>query len=118
MENFNFEKIYFSDNDLLMHLKQNKIAKNTCEEIVKYIDNNDDGLISVMDLYKFLLYELKYKSVKLVLKYLNIKIYKELNLKSSFKFFKANMFNILKKINVDKLSKFFEQIYIDTPLTK
>ena len=118
LENFNFEKIYFSDNDLLMHLEQNKIAKNTCEEIVKYIDNNDDGLISVMDLYKFLLYELKYKSVKLVLKYLNIKIYKELNLKSSFKFFKANKFNILKKINVDKLSKFFEQIYIDTPLTK
>ena len=118
LENFNFEKIYFSDNDLLIYLKKNKLDKNTCEEIIKYIDNNDDGLISVMDLYKFLLYELKYKSVKLVLKYLNIKIYKELNLKSSFKFFKANKFNILKKINLEKLSKFFETIYIDIPLTK
>ena len=118
LENFNFKKIYFSNNDLLLHLKQNKISKNSCEEIVKYIDNNDDGLISVMDLYKFLLYELKYKSVKLVLKYLNIKIYKELNLKSSLKFLKENKFNILKKINVDKLSKFFENIYIDIPLTK
>ena len=118
LENFNFEKIYFSDNELLLHLKQNKIAKNTCEEVVKYIDNNDDGLISVMDLYKFLLYELKYKSVKLVLKYLNIKIYKELKLKSSHKFLKANKFKILKKINVNKLSKFFESIYIDIPLTK
>jgi len=118
LENFNFEKIYFSNNDLLMHLKEKKIGKNTYEKIVKYIDNNEDGLISVIDLYKFLLYEMKYKSVKLVLKYLNIKIYKELKLKSSFKFFKANKFNILKNINVDKLSKFFEKIYIDIPLTK
>ena len=43
LENFNFEKIYFSDNDLLKNLKQNKIAESTCEEVVKYIDNNDEG---------------------------------------------------------------------------
>ena len=78
LEKFNFDKIYFSDEELLGHLKENKIAEKTREDVVKYIDNNDDGLISVVDLFKFLLYELKYKSIKLVFKYLYIKIYKEL----------------------------------------
>ena len=118
LENFNFEKIYFSDNDLLNHLKNNKIGQKTSEEVVKFIDNNDDGLISAIDLFKFLLYQLKYKSVKLVLKYLYIKIYKELKLKSSEKFFKKNKFNVQKNINIDKLCKFFESIYIDSPITK
>ncbi len=37
---------------------------------------------------------------------LNIKIYKELKLKSNLKFLKANKFNILKKINKFKMQKF------------
>ena len=36
----------------------------------EYLDNNENGQISVINLFKFLLYELKYKSSKLVLKYL------------------------------------------------
>ena len=118
LDNFNFEEIYFSNDDLLSHLERNKIEKKTREDIVNYIDNNDDGLISVVDLFKFLLYEMKYKSVKLVLKYLYIKIYKELKLKSSYIFFKNNKFNIKNQININKLIKFFESIYIDFPLTK
>ena len=118
LENFNFETIYFSDNDLLLYLKDNKISQKAREDVVKYIDNNDDGLISVVDLFKFLLYELKYKSVKLVLKYLYIKIYKELKMKSTYKFFKTNKFKVQKNINLKKLIKFFESIYIDPPLTK
>ena len=118
LENFNFETIYFSDNDLLLHLEKNKIGQKTREDVVRYIDNNDDELISVIDLFKFLLYKLKYKSIKLVLKYLYIKIYKELKMKSSYQFFKNNQFNIQKKINLNKLIKFFELFYIDSPLTK
>ena len=118
LENFNFDKIYFSNEDLITHLRRNKIEQKTCEDVVKYIDNNDDGLISSVDLFKFLLYDLKYKSIKLVLKYLYIKIYKELELKSSYSFFKKNKFNVQKNININKLCKFFESIYIDTPLTK
>ena len=118
LENFQFETIYFSDNDLLLHLEENKIEQKTREEIVKYIDNNDNGSISVIDLFKFLLYRLKYKSIKLVLKYLYIKIYKELQMKSSYQFFKNNKFNIQKKINLNKLIKFFDLFYIDSPLTK
>ena len=118
LENFYCEKIYFSNEDLFAHLKRNKIEEKTCEDLVKYIDNNDDGLISLVDLFKFLLYELKYKSVKLVLKYLYIKIYKELELKSSYSFFKKNKFNVQKNININKLCKFFESVFIDTPLTK
>ena len=118
LEKFNFEEIYFSNDDLLKHLKENKIEEKTCEDIIKYIDNNDDGLISIIDLFKFLLYELKYKSVKLVLKYLYIKIYKELKLNSSYAFFKKNKFNIQNQIKMKKLIKFFETIYIDSTLTK
>lgn len=118
LEKFNFDKIYFSDKELLGHLKENRIAEKTSEDVVKYIDNNDDGSISVVDLFKFLLYELKYKSIKLVLKYLYIKIYKELQLNSSYSFFKKNKFNIEKNININRLCKYFESIYIDTPLTK
>ena len=118
LENFNFEEIYFSNDDLLKHLIDNKIAKKTSEEIIKFIDSNEDGKISVMELFKFLLYEMKYKSTKLVLKYLYIKIYKELQLKSSEYFFKNNKFKVQKNINLKKLSNFFETIYIDTPLTR
>ena len=118
LEKFQFEEIYFSSENLLNHLKENNIEEKASEDIIKYIDNNDDGLISVIDLFKFLLYQLKYKSIKLVLKYLYIKIYKELQLKSSYAFFKKNKFNIQNTIKINKLIKFFESIYIDSPLTK
>ena len=118
LENFHFEEIYFPKENLLKHLINSKISQKTSEEIIKLIYNNEDGKISVIELFKFLLYEMKYKSTKLVLKYLYIKIYKELQLKSSDKFFKNNKFKVQKSINIKKLSNFFETIYIDTPLTR
>ena len=46
LDNFNFDKIYFSNEDLNAHLRRNKIKQKICEDVVKYIDNNDDGLKS------------------------------------------------------------------------
>ena len=117
LENFNFENIYFSKEDLLNHLIKNKIDNKTAEETVKFLDNNENGQISVVNLFKFLLYQLKYKSSKLVLKYLYLKIYKDLKYSSSQIFFKNNRFNPSKIIKIKKLSDFFETFYIDTPLT-
>ena len=117
LENFNIENIYFSREDLLNHLIKNKIDNKTAEETVKFLDNNENGQISVVNLFKFLLYQLKYKSSKLVLKYLYLKIYKDLKYSSSQIFFKNNRFNPSKIIKIKKLSDFFETFYIDTPLT-
>jgi 16S rRNA G966 N2-methylase RsmD len=39
-------------------------------------------------------------------------------MKSTYKFFKTNKFKVQKNINLKKLIKFFESIYIDPPLTK
>ena len=46
LEKYQFEEIYFSSENLLNHLKVNSIEEKTSEDIIKYIDNNDDGLIS------------------------------------------------------------------------
>ena len=118
LENFNFEEIYFSKEELLNHLANNNIEKKMAEETVKYLDNNENGQISVINLFKFLLYELKYKSSKLVLKYLYLKIHKDLKYNSSTTFFKNNKFNPQKRIKLKKLCTFLESFYIDTPLTK
>ena len=118
LDNLNFENINFSKEDLLTYLLNNKIKKEMAEEVVKYLDNNDDGLISIINVFKFLLYELKYKSSKLVLKYLYLKIYKELEYKSSKNFFKNNKLNPLKVIKLKKLCEFLETFYIDSSLTK
>ena len=117
LENYNFQEIYFFKEDLLSHLIKNKIERKMAEETVNYLDNNENEKISVVSLFKFLLYEMKYKSSKIVLKYLYLKIYKDLKYKSTQIFFKNNKFNPSKKIKLRKLCSFFETFYIDNPLT-
>ena len=118
LENYNFEDIFCNKEDLLSHLIKNKIEQKMAEETVKYLDNNDNGQISIINLFKFLFYELKYKSTKLVLKYLYLKIYKELKYDSSITFFENNKFKPQKVIRLNKLINFFEKFYIDAPLTQ
>ena len=117
IENYNFEENYFFKEDLLSHLIKNKIEKKMAEETINYLDNNENGKISAVNLFKFLLYEMKYKSSKIVLKYLYLKIYKDLKYKSTLIFFKNNKFNPSKKIKLKKLCSVLETFYIDTPLT-
>ena len=119
LENFNFNKNYFPSFELINYLVEKEdFSNNYCYEIIRYLDEDNDGYINIIDLIKFLLHELKYKATKLVYKYLYIKIYKELNLISSEEFFKNYNFKISNIIDIQKLIKFFQDLNIEFPLTK
>ena len=119
LENFNFTNNNFPSFDLINHLiEKEDFSNNYSYEIIKYLDEDNDGYINIIDLIKFLLHELKYRSTKLVYKYLYIKIYKELNFSSSEAFFKSYNFKISNAIDIQKLTKFFQDLNIEFPLTK
>ena len=118
LENFNFNKNKFPCYNLLNYLLQNGFSCEYCSQIIKIIDKDSDGYIDILDLIKFLLHTLKYKSTKLVFKYLYIRIYNELKLKSCQEFFKMYNFELNSVIDNEKLIKFMKDINIDFPLTK
>ena len=119
LENFNFNKNYIACFDLINYLVEKEDFSNKYSyELIKYLDEDNDGYINVIDIIKFLLHKLKYKATKLVYKYLYIKIYKELQLSSCEEFFKNYNFKLSNVIDVEKLCKFFLDIKIEFPLTK
>ena len=119
LENFNFNKNYIACFDLIYYLVEKEDFSNKYSyELIKYLDEDNDGYINVIDIIKFLLHKLKYKATKLVYKYLYIKIYKELQLTSCEEFFKNYYFKLSNVIDVEKLCKFFLDLNIEFPLTK
>ena len=118
LENFNFENRKFPCFNLLNYLLDNDFSNRYCSKIIKSLDKDYDGYIDIIDLIKFLLHELKYKSTKLVFKYLHIKIYKELNLNSSKEFFKMYNLDMKSIIDNEKFIKLMKDLNIDFPLTK
>ncbi len=119
LENFNFNKNYFACFDLINYLIEKEDFSNKFSyDVVRYLDNDDDGYINIVDVIKFLLHALKYRATKLVYKYLYIKIYKELNLSSSKEFFNNYNFKISDVIDIQKLKNFFIELNIEFPLTK
>ena len=117
LENFNFNNNNFPCFDLLSHLVEKEdFSTKYSYEIIRYLDNDNDGYINVVDLIKFLLHQLKYKATKLVYKYLYIKIYKELNLSSCEEFFKKYNFKSSDFIDSKKLVNFFQDLNIEFPL--
>ena len=118
LENFNFNNNKFTCYNLLNYLLKKDFSSKYCSQIIKALDKNCDGYIDIIDLIKYLLYELKHKATKLVLKYLYIKIYKEMNLSSCKEFFNMYNFKLKDIINNEKFIKFMKDIYIDFPLTK
>ena len=119
LENFNFNRNHFPCFDLINYLVEKEdFSNNYSCEIIKYLDEDNDGYINVVDLIKFSLHQLKHKPTKLVYKYLYIKIYKELNLTSCEEFFKNYNIKLSDKIEEQKLCKFFKDLNIEFPLTK
>ena len=119
LENFNFNKNVFPSFDLINYLVEKEDFSNIYSyDIIKYLDEDNDGYIHVIDLIKFSLHELKHKPTKLVYKYLYILIYKELNLSSCEEFFKNYNFKLSEIIEEKKLCKFFKDLNIEFPLTK
>ena len=118
LENFDFNKNKFTCFNLYNHLLKNDFSSKYSLQIIKLLDKDYDGYIDIIDLILFLLFKLKYKSTKLVFKYLYIKIYKELNFESSEKFLKEYNLDLNELINDEKFIKFMKEFNIDFPLTK
>ena len=74
-ENFNYEKNFFPCFDLFneLVLKQT-FPKNFINKLIKFLDNDKDGFISIINIINFLLHQLKHRSTKLLLKFLYNKI--------------------------------------------
>jgi len=119
LENFIFNKNIFPSFELFNFLVEKEdFSYNFIYKLIKYLDDDNDGYINLIDIIKFLLHELKYRSTTLVYKYLYIKIYKEFNISSSEKFFKNYNINSFDVIEMEKLDKLLKEFNIEFPLTK
>ena len=47
------------------YLLQKDFSNKYISQIIKFLDKDNDGYIDIIDLIKFLLHQLKYKSTKL-----------------------------------------------------
>ena len=117
LENFNFNRNKFTCFNLYQHLLQNDFDSKFSAQIVKMLDKDFDGYIDIVDVIVFLLFNSKYKSTKLVYKYLYIKIYKELKFNSSEEFFREYNFELNAIIDNDKFIKSMKELNIDFPLS-
>ena len=119
LENFNYEKNFFPCFDLFneLVLKQT-FPKNFINKLIKFLDNDKDGFISIINIINFLLHQLKHRSTKLLLKFLYNKIYKEFKLNSSEDFIIKNNIDLFNQIYVNDLCKFINKLSIDFSLSK
>ena len=116
-ENFSYFKLVFPSYNLMKYLMINEISKGKSYEIIKFIDSDEDGYISLLQLLNFILKELTHCSTKLLYKYLYLKIYQDLGFPSSEEFFTRYNFSIYDIININDLSKFYFALNIELPLT-
>lgn len=119
IENFPVKSLYFPSFDLLNYLVlNNSFPKAEISSIIRNIDSDEDGFISVLDIITYLLHKLKHRSTKLAFKYLYVKIYKIFKLQSSEDFFIKNNIDIYKEILVNDLCKFLETLNLESPVSK
>ena len=115
-ENFRYHKLDVPCFDFILYLKKNNISKNRSFEIIKYLDMNSDGYISISEILNFVLKDLTFRSTKLLYKFLYLKIYKDLGFPSSEDFFSRYNFNLYDGININDLAKFYAALNIELPL--
>ena len=116
LEDFKYHKLALPSYDFLLYLSKNEIPKKKAFEIAKYIDADNDGYISMIEIINFLLKELTFRSTKLLYKYLYLKVYYDLGFPSSEEFFSRYNFSIYDVININDLSKFYTALNIEMPL--
>ena len=116
LENFSYHKLIFPIYDFLLYLCNNNISKQRSFEIAKYLDTDNDGYISMIDILKFVLKDLTFRSTKLMYKYLYLKIYQDLGFPSSEEFFIRYNFGLYDVININDLSKFYIALNLEMPL--
>ena len=116
LEDFKYHKLALPSYDFILYLSKNEIPKQKAFEITKYIDEDNDGYISMIEIINFLLKELTFRSTKLLYKYLYLKVYYDLGFPSSEEFFSRYNFSIYDVININDLSKFYTALNIQMPL--
>ena len=87
LENYSYHKLNCPCYDFVLYLSTNNISKTKAFEITKFIDIDNDGYISILEILNFVLKDLTFRSTKLLYKYLYIKIYHDLGFPSSEEFF-------------------------------
>ena len=117
LENFKYHKLTLPSYNFLNYLINNEIPKIKSFEIMKYIDSDEDGYISIVQILNFTLKELTFRSTRLLYKYLYLKIYQDLGFPSSEEFFTRYNFSIYDVININDLSKLYLALNIELPLT-
>ena len=116
LENYSYHKLNCPCYDFVLYLSKNNISKKRSFEISKYIDIDNDGYISILEILNFVLKDLTFRSTKLLYKYLYIKIYHDLGFPSSEEFFTRYNFSIYDIININDLAKFYTALKIELPL--
>ena len=116
LENFSYHKMIFPIYDFLFYLSNNNISRQRSFEIIKYLDTDNDGYISMLQILNFVLKDLTFRSTKLLYKYLYLKVYQDLGFPSSEEFFNRYNFSIYDIINVNNLAKFYIALNIEMPL--
>ena len=116
LENFSYHKLIFPIYDFLLYLSNKNMSKQRAFEIIKYLDTDNDGYISILQILNFVLKDLTFRSTKLLYKYLYLKVYQDLGFPSTEDFFNRYNFSIYDIININNLAKFYIALSIEKPL--
>lgn len=87
-------------------------------QFIKFLDNDLDGFISLLDLMSFLLHFYKHRSTKILLRFLYNTIYNDFKMESTDDFFIKNNIDLYKEIYVNDLCKFLNNLNIEFPISK
>lgn len=118
LENFRTKTICFPSFDLMNYLVlNNSFPKAKIAELIKTIDSDLDGFISLLDILSYLLHTLKHRSVKVALQFLCLKIYTDFKLKKAEHFFTKNNIELSNEINASELSDLLLNLLIKAPIT-
>ena len=119
LEKFKTEKNYFPCFDLFNDLIiNNSQSREKMSQFIKFLDNDLDGFISLLDLMSFLLHFYKHRSTKILLRFLYNTIYNDFKMESTDDFFIKNNIDLYKEIYVNDLCKFLNNLNIEFPISK
>ena len=119
LEKFKTEKNFFPTFDLFNDLIiNNSQPKKKMSQFVKFLDNDLDGFISLLDIMSFLLHFYKHRSTKILLRFLCNTIYQDFKMESCDDFFIKNNIDLYKEIFVNDLCKFLNTLNVEFPIAK
>ena len=119
LEKFQTEKNYFPTFELFNDLTiKNHFPRKRMSQFVKFLDNDLDGFISLLEIMSFLLHYFRHRSTKLLLRFLYVQVYNEFKMDSSDDFFIKNNIDIYNEVYVNDLCKFLNTLNVEFPISK